>query len=299
MAIGVTPIPGYLNTNPQAGIEAFLRAQQLVQQRQAQIAQEKNERDRTAIAAQAQAAQAAIQQRSLGLKEQEHKSSIEVEANRLRLKQQQGEAEENLAKTALASKIAEMQSQPEAIQFDGLPPGVKYRGRFQFPPSSALGASPGDLSNLGQLRPVIGSEGEAMGNVVVTGPRTGRFVSNEKKPTIEDRAKLGEEGRLRRLSDSVLVGDRKAIMNQLAKDDAEQVFKMEPEQRKALEGKKAELDAALKERTTPPKKEDKAPEKSPKQVIAEERAKLANQLEKENPDWTPGQVYSEVIKQIP
>lgn len=263
MAIGVTPIPGYLNTNPQAGIEAFLRAQQLVQQRQAQIAQEKNERDRTAIAAQAQAAQAAIQQRSLGLKEQEHKSSIEVEANRLRLKQQQGEAEENLAKTALASKIAEMQSQPEAIQFDGLPPGVKYRGRFQFPPSSALGASPGDLSNLGQLRPVIGSEGEAMGNVVVTGPRTGRFVSNEKKPTIEDRAKLGEEGRLRRLSDSVLVGDRKAIMNQLAKDDAEQVFKMEPEQRKALEGKKAELDAVLKERVSGKSgkndKKDKAP----------------------------------------
>lgn len=292
MAIGVTPIPGYLNTNPQAGIEAFLRAQQLVQQRQAQIAQEKNERDRTAIAAQAQAAQAAIQQRSLGLKEQEHKSSIEVEANRLRLKQQQGEAEDRLMQQEQAAKLAELRSEPRAIQFPGMPGGVVHRGEFQFNPIDVMKSKPGALYKLGDRIPV-GNKGDA---VIVTGPNTGQYVSGQEKPTLERRSEIQEEGRRKRTDIDILTGDRRAVMNQLAKDDSE-IIKMGPERRKVLEGRLEEINRELKEQNKKP--EQPVKEKSPSQVINEERAKLANQLEKENPTWTPGQVYSEAIKQIP
>lgn len=290
MAIGVAPVPEYLKTNPNAGIEGYLRAQQLVQQRQAQIARQEQEQAELNQRAREAAMQAQFRQQSLALKEQDQKSSVEVEANRLRLKGQELEAH-NKALT-------------QGPQSTTLPDGanvITFRGNMNV-------RRPGDLAGMASPTVTALRDPDDPTKVLGWDVNRGKGASSIIRPVVpkaerpvvdkaaeaEVKAQSAREREADRLDTSIALGEKRRLETQL---DAYKTKFLPEEEQAAMREKLDKANQVLEGKRKAPAKA--APLKPPKQVLAEERARVANQLEREHPDWTAGEVYSESLKQVP
>lgn len=120
----VTSLPWLSNQSDP--VATYQRSQALVQQMQAQQAQERQQQAALAQRAQEAAMQAQFQQRALALKEQEAKSAVQVEADRLRQKGQALEFENQVRQ----AEQRYLQAPPELVDFGDGTRGVKYRGAF-------------------------------------------------------------------------------------------------------------------------------------------------------------------------
>lgn len=290
----VTNLP-WLNNN-QDPVATYQRAQQLVQQMQAQKAQERQQQAELAQRAQEAAMQASFQQRSLALKEQEARSGVQVEADRLR---QRGQAME------FEQKMAEREAQlltrpPEVVQLPGMPPGMMAGGRFypgtRTPDVSGVGKSSTIHQDNDPSKPVIANfvwSSERGGAVV---PVSKGLTPEEKKLATEEKDITARQQQADRFNRDELVKARDKLETQI-KPGSATWEDASPEQRSSFTNRLGEIQKQLDVYRSAPKKAEAG--KSSKQVLAENRAALANKLEAEHPDWNQGQVMAEAYKQIP
>lgn len=285
-------------------VATYQRSQQLVQQMEAQRAQQQQQQAELSLRAQENAMQAGFQQRALALKEQEARSSVQLEADRLRQRGQARAFEEQQFGQAQAFKEqqAAFENQlrsrpPEVVKLAGMPPGIMAGGRF-YP-----GTRTPDVSGIGKAIEVKDASGRVIGHVGMTSERGGALIPDKTGPTIEEKGlALAEKDFVARqrsaesLDKRLLEKEQDRLAGQ-ARPGTQFWEEATPEERTASTGRLAEIQRRLDVyRTAPAKPEAQKP---PTQVLNEARAALANQLEKDHPDWSSGHIYDEVKRQIP
>lgn len=305
MANGFT-LPPWL-ARPTDPVGAFQRSTQIVNQQQ-QARQELEQRaaeaaQRAALASAEMAQQAQFQQAAQRLKEQGIKADIESEAARLRLGQEaerrKGEEAASIfkAQTDYERRIAAGQDPRKALlelgpRMFGSAAGLEALTR---PPRT-----PVDLTKLGSAEQVLDAQGNLLGHRIPTSERGTVFRSVTPDTSAKEaaRAVATQTERATRAQEQVAMGDIRAL--QRARPNIEAFGT--PEEKAAFQQQwQAATNTLAQLRPMPAAQKAEEPQDESAQgtAIIQARVVLANQLEKQHPDWTKNRIKTEVLRQIP